>query len=159
MKAAVILEVMWDNRVPQGQTRQAPRHFHINPKNHSGKKLHRWLEGYDFQVTNACSQVVASARDRGTPDPVWLHDNLARLYPLNLLLVCGSVAYRTLDKVAVPQLNPGLRIIYLPHPAFRSWTKEAVERVRHIIANEKTGYHISYKDKAWSFQPVAVFTP
>lgn len=72
-KIVVVLEVMWGMR----GDRPLPW-FHINPRNHSGCRLMGILGcGWrDFVVTNACPDIVYSARSRGTPSKAWLRDNL-----------------------------------------------------------------------------------
>lgn len=135
MKAVVILEVMWDWRnvtTSAGYQERAPRHFSINPLNHTGKRLHAWLKEYPrFQVTNACPELVSSAKGRGKPDASWLSENLQLLGPFDLLLVCGGVArstYKLSDAGSA-------RVLEIPHPAARCWTRQGIDHVHAEIQN------------------------
>jgi len=132
--AVVILEVMWNweaRTSGAGYTTRAPRWFDINPRNHTGRRLHAWLADYSFKVTNACPDLVYSAKGRGTPDRQWLSENLIALQPFDLLLVCGKVAQATY----APKDAGTARIIELPHPAARQWNAAGILAVRNAIPN------------------------
>lgn len=135
MNVLAILETMWDWRgmtSGAGYARTAPTHFRINPSNHSGRRLYK-LCGADANllVTNACKELVSRASEHGTPDPVWLADNIKRLdesRAINVLLVCGKVAQATFDKCAYRPRTA--RVLKIPHPAARQgWTMESIVRV------------------------------
>jgi hypothetical protein len=141
MRAIVILEVMWDWRNVTGRAgyrETAPRYFDINPENHTGRRLHAWLKGKPFLVTNACPQLVSSAKGRGTPDANWLHENLLVLKPFDLVLVCGRVAQQTYRR----ESTDGARIIELPHPAARTWSRQGIELVHREIHEGKVSVRI-----------------
>lgn len=121
--AAVVLDTMWGG---WGGNHQAPRWFRIDPENHSGRRLHWLLEGHSFWVTNACRAYVAHAGQHGTPDPVWLADNLKRVQ-CRLLLVCGRVAQATYDRCGHQPQGHVLRIM---HPASRTWTRAELDRAK-----------------------------
>ena len=127
-KAAAILETMW------GDPGKAPGWFRISPYNFTGRRLYWLLGHHDLWVTNACREQVANARQHGTPDPEWLASNLKRLR-FDLLLVCGRVAQRTFN--ACGYRPPKCRIIEMPHPAARIWTKADLERWRQLIQGAK----------------------
>jgi hypothetical protein len=117
----VILEVMW------GLPGDSPRRwFKINPFNHSGKRLIKIIGHSRFTVTNACPDVVHSAKGRGKPDPSWLAANLKTLNP-SLVIVCGRVARDTFKRGMV---SKDAKVLYLPHPAARTWSKQSIERAR-----------------------------
>lgn len=120
-KAVVILEVMW------GETKaEAPGFFRINPYNFTGSRLYYFLGHEHFLVTNACREMVATAKGRGTPDPERLAKNLQRL-TYDLLLVCGLVARKTFNKCGH---IPDCKVVYIKHPAARDWTTEQLEQTR-----------------------------
>lgn len=106
---------------------RAPRFFRISPTNHSGRRLYS-LVGVEHEllVTNCCAGMQTSARVHGVPDAAYVTENLRRLEPFVLLLVCGAVAQRTYaasgytSSCAMP----------LKHPAARTWTKEEIVEVR-----------------------------
>lgn len=132
--AVVILEVMWDWEARTsiaGYEQRAPRSFQINPRNFTGRRLHAWLKDYEFRVTNACPQLVNSAKGRGTPDKQWVKENLTLLAPFSLLLVCGKVAQATYDAADAQSA----RIIEMPHPAARGWTTAGLAAVPQAIQN------------------------
>lgn len=121
-KVVVVLEVMW------GLPGDRPlRWFSINPDNHSGRRLNSMIDGA-YTVTNACSDIVHSARHRGTPDKVWLEANLRKLQP-DVLLVCGKVAQATFSR----SMAPKARVLVLPHPAARTWSKASIAAARNKI--------------------------
>lgn len=123
MNAVAILEVMWDWRAmtsSAGYTQQAPSSFSINQHNHTGSRLYDWLGSeWEGTVTNACPELVSSAKGRGKPDVVWLHNNLSDLQPFDLLLVCGRVAQRTYEQESSWYKRGNERVVYTPHPAAR----------------------------------------
>lgn len=121
-----ILEVQWGVPSPQART-----FFRINPENHTGAVLYGLLGHQNMIVTNACREVVATPRDRGTPDPGRLRENLTSRAPLRLLLVCGAVARTTLQRAAYAQPEP-LRTVWMPHPACR-WRRAALDAAREAI--------------------------
>ena len=116
-KSLVVLETMW------GGSGNAPGLFHINPHNHSGKRLIYLIGHEDFWVTNACREYVKRAKQHGSPDPKWLAENLQRL-TYDLLLVCGKVAQHT---YRMCEFNPDCKVVEIPHPAARNWTKSRLE--------------------------------
>lgn len=128
-KCLVILETMW------GGSGHAPGLFHINPKNHTGRRLY-WLLGHnDLWVTNACREYVDNARQHGTPDPKWLAKNLQRM-TYDLLLICGNVAQRTYRKCGyVPECT----VMEIPHPAWRGWTRDRLDITRELINESQRG--------------------
>lgn len=118
---------MWGDR----KTR-APRWFRINPYNFSGRRLHRLAgAGAELLVTNCCPIMQTSARDHGTPDAAYVAENLGRLEPFALLLVCGAVAQRT---YAASGYNIGnAHLLILKHPAARTWTKKELETTARLV--------------------------
>lgn len=152
-RAVAILEVMWDWRArtsAAGYQERAPRWFDINPHNFTGRRLHRWLEHFDdFKVTNACPQLVSSAKGRGTPDSAWLSENLIALQPFDLLLVCGRVAQETYKRADAV----GARIIELPHPAARCWNRQGLDLVGTTIKDSVASGVISVSGRQFFFTP------
>ena len=119
MKIVVVLAVQW------GYPGDRPeRWFHINPYNHSGRRLIGLVGHRNFKVTNACSDIVFRASDKGTPDAAWLRRNLAVLRP-DLVLLCGNVAQSTFKRSMV---EPETKVMRLPHPAARHWSKKMMKR-------------------------------
>lgn len=96
--------------------------FHINPINHSGRRLIKLVGHGGFKVTNACPDIVYRADQQGTPDPAWLRHNLRCLRP-DVVLVCGSVAQATFERDMV---GPRTKVFKLPHPAARTWSKALI---------------------------------
>lgn len=137
-KAVAILDVMWDwgsMTSSSGYTEIAPTYYRINPNNHTGSRLYWFLGGRgkvvdDLLVTNACKELVCSAKERGTPDKKWLRENLAELWPFDLLLVCGKVAQATYEQKSA--LHP-CRIIEMPHPAARTWNTASLVKCQQFI--------------------------
>lgn len=131
MKFLVILDTMW------GTGGRAPRWFHINPQNHSGRRLYA-LTGArygELYVTNACPQQTTHATRHGRPDAGWLAVSL-RLIPGNAhrapLLVCGAVAQRAYERILARTGHVG-PVYYMKHPAARTWTRKELDRVRQEI--------------------------
>lgn len=134
-----LLEVMWDwqaRTTSAGYAEQAPRYFEINPGNFTGSRLYSWLGSeYSLMATNACPQLVSSAKGRGKPDKDWVRDNLATLHErtvrgqFDLLLVCGAVAAKTYSFIDARDA----RIVEVPHPAARGWTRGALFQAGRFI--------------------------
>lgn len=140
VRAIAILEEMWDWRSMTsgaGYVERAPSHFQINEDNFTGRRLYDFLGHHDLLVTNACPELVTSASGRGKPDKKWLSNNLRALWPFELLLVCGKVAQQTysladtMDRYSPRQ--PRARVIEMPHPAARTWTRSALAWARRLI--------------------------
>jgi hypothetical protein len=136
MKIVVaVLDTMWGDR-----SGPAPRYFQINPNNHSGKRLYKLLDGKaHLLVTNACRRMVNHATKHGKPDPEWLEQNLEHL-DADLVLVCGSIAKKTLKIVAESRLRCmghengiGRKFIHIPHPAARCWSKRRLREAQRAI--------------------------
>lgn len=136
-RVVALMEVMYDWRgmtSGAGYEETAPPYYRINPDNKSGGVLYSWLgkkgEYYDeLLVTNACPQLVTGPNQRGKPDRAWVSKNLKELAPFCLLLVCGKVAamhYAQADA-------ENARIIELPHPAARTWTRRDLNLARMFI--------------------------
>lgn len=126
-KCLAVLETMW------GGSGEAPGIFRINPHNFTGRRLYWFLGHKDLWVTNACREYVSNAKQHGTPDPDRLAQNLQRL-TYDLLLVCGGVAKKTYSKCGYA---PECRVVYIPHPAWRGWTRKALEATRKEIQNDQ----------------------
>lgn len=131
VKATAILETMW------GASRlgvRSPSWFRISEYNMTGKRLYRFLGHRSLLVTNACGEYVQNAREHGKPDPVLLAERLRTGPMSNLLLVCGAIARQTYRECAfVPEV---FATVYMPHPAFRGWTKGAIENTIRFFADE-----------------------
>mgnify|MGYP003138429018 FL=1 len=139
-----VLDTMWDWRQrtsSAGYTpREAPRYFRINPENHSGKRLYRFVGDHELLVTNACRELAQSANHHGTPNPDWLKENLEILHqekPIDLILVCGKVAQKTFDQLGFQEPNT-VQVMKILHPAARTWSsaliEETIEKVRKICS-------------------------
>ena len=149
-RVVAVLDTMWDWRSmtsDYGYEERAPEYYIINQKNLSGSRLYKWLgkKGQYFDellVTNACPQLVTSSRGRGTPDPKWLSDNLRSLWPFTLLLVGGKVAQETYRLCDTLEGRQRARVIELPHPANRTWTRQALDLTRRYIQEGKSDLHL-----------------
>ena len=127
-----VLDTMW------GEGGKAPTFFAINPNNHSGRRLYALTESHygNIMVVNACQLQTKHATLHGTPNAEWLAHSLQSL-PSHYrrrgvpLLVCGKVAQETFRQTDIKWNGP---IIYMDHPAARSWTKDKLEAVRKQIA-------------------------
>lgn len=126
-KCVVILDTMW------GAPGNAPGMFRINPNNFTGRRLHYFLGHSDFWVTNSCRECVGHAKAHGTPDPGWLKQNLERI-KFDLLLICGNVAKRTFHQCEF-EVPESVRVLEIPHPAWRAWTKQKLEETKELIQN------------------------
>lgn len=127
-RVVAVLEVAWGGRTGHW--------FKINPYNYSGSRLYEMLGHEDLLVTNACPQIVRRPDERGTPDPRYLNDNLQKMLPFSLLLVCGDVAKKTLAQCR-NQIT--VRTLFMPHPANRSWTKSGLEAARLLARRMDRG--------------------
>jgi hypothetical protein len=127
----VVLETMWSDT-----SGVAPRWFPINAYNHSGRRLYKLTDSAypSVWVTNACPQRTTHARLHGTPSPRWLYDSLtglpagARRLPL---LICGAVARDTYKASGYAHRGP---VLFMLHPAARTWTKTALRRATNRVA-------------------------
>lgn len=131
---------MWDWRSATSSAGvskcRAPKFFIINRNNFSGRRLYS-LIGNDVRllVTESCKELVKSAKEHGTPDPIWLASNLtllhSGLFKPSVILLCGKVAQKTFkDSKFVTHAC----VIEIPHPAARVvWTKAYIEQIRQQI--------------------------
>jgi len=130
-----VLETMYGSVRPQ----RAPRFFIINPSNFSGARLYEIVGNQTrLLVTNACPQMVCNASQHGIPDSDWLYSNLEHLHTLTgfkTLLVCGTVAQETIRKndTAFKRWLREKRVIFVPHPAARQWSKSFVTQTHNIV--------------------------
>ncbi len=129
MRVVALLDSMWGGVQYEG--RKAPRWFRINPYNFSGRRLYKLVgPEVDLLVTNCCPVMQQSARNHGKPDAAWVAENLARLEPFGLLLVCGNVARLTYDASGYAGKAP---VMYTLHPAARTWTKDDLKSTAEEI--------------------------
>jgi hypothetical protein len=157
-RAVAILEVMWGMKAAE----EAPRWFHINPRNHTGKRLYQWLgkPGERFNeilVTNACPELVPNAKGRGKPDTEWVNENLKQLAPFHLLLVCGSVARAVYPMRHTYGRGWKSRVIELPHPAARQWTKEGLARAGSYIRDSRLDLEMFFRGGRLVIQQLVPF--
>jgi hypothetical protein len=146
-RTIAILEVMWDwnaqtSAVNPNYLAEAPRAFRINPQNHSGKRLYKLIGHKNLLVTNACPELVSSAKGEGNPDVEWLKESLRGLAPYELLLVCGKVAQKTYDQVYG---GHAARTLYIPHPAARQWTARDLQFAQSIIQQGIHSLELKFK--------------
>lgn len=137
VKAVALLEVMWDWEnltTSAGYRGIAPSFYRIDDRNKTGSVLYNWLGHYDLLVTNACKELVSGPNQRGKPDKSWVRDNLAELWPFDLLLVCGRVAQATYSLDSAP--HP-CRVIECPHPAARQWDRRSLAFMRRLVQEGK----------------------
>ncbi len=145
IRAVAILETMWQWC---GLEADATPYFRINGDNHTGKRLYWLLGHYSLLVTNACKETVATANDHGTPNPEWLSKNLATLktFSPELILVCGKVAQETFRKANFVRGHE--RVVFIPHPAARMWTRQALDETQRLIQSGGGNLHITIKKHA-----------
>jgi hypothetical protein len=130
-----VLDTMWDwkQQTSSAGYKQAPRYFRINPNNFTGRRLYRLVGKAKLLVTDSCPELVSNPKQHGTPDPQWLSDNLFILNDLrriDLILVCGKVAQRTIQECpSVPNCSQ----LAIPHPAARTWTKAQLDETAKKI--------------------------
>lgn len=124
-KVVALLDSMWGDRAGL-----APIAFRINPHNLSGRRLYT-LCGADvtLRVTNSCRELQTHANGHGTPDPAYVAENLKRLEPFDLLLVCGAVAKKTYKAAGCTYQNAML----IDHPAARRWSKASIQAVAAAV--------------------------
>jgi hypothetical protein len=139
IECLAVLETMWDYRVSNSKSFKAPRYFEINPLNFSGKRLYYFIGHENLLVTNACPSVVNNASQHAVPDVEWLDKNVNGI-EANLILVCGVVARNTFLQIK----RPDTRIIIMPHPAARNWTKGAMELMRDKIQNSQDSLFVTF---------------
>lgn len=154
-RVRAVLEVMWGWRGLElgDENGEAPRWYHINSSNYSGKMLYKWLGHKELLVTNACKEYVRRPIDKGKPDPSWLETNLIIAAPkTDLLLVCGKVAKETYLKVPKDS-RPTCRTIFTPHPAWRMWSNVHVDQLRILIeSGTKNSEFIPLRDNKWKIK-------
>lgn len=127
-RVVALMDSMW-----QGYGGQGPRWFRINPHNFSGRRLYALVGRHaGLLVTNCCREMQLSARHHGQPDIQWVADNLQRVAPIEVLLICGRVAQATY--AALPCKPAACHVILMKHPAARTWTKKELEIMRRKIA-------------------------
>lgn len=143
-----------------GYVEQAPRYYVINEQNLTGSRLYKWCgERYQLMVTNACPELVKSAKHRGKPDRKWLSENLRQLHErtkskqFDLLLVCGKVAQDTYNPFDAGKA----RIIELPHPAARMWTRNALALVGRVIQQGEGDCCLSFSQGRLISEPFIPF--
>ena len=156
-KCVAVLEVMWDWRAQTssaGYAARAPEYFRINGDNHTGKRLYDWLGHHDLLVTNACPELVTSARGRGKPDLVWLHKNISNLRPFELILVCGKVAQETYVRDTPHYAPSGERVVFVPHPAARMWSRQALARVKLHIREGTSNINCFFQSNQLKIMPL-----
>ena len=73
------------------------------------------------------------ANGHGTPDAVWVADNLRLLEPFDVLLVCGRIAQRTYD---ISAHKTKARVFKIMHPAARTWTNVALDELAKCIRSK-----------------------
>jgi hypothetical protein len=143
--AVAVLDTMWDWRSMTSRAgySTAPRFFRINARNHTGRRLYKLIgPSYHLLVTDSCKELVSSPKEHGNPDPIWLSDNLQIIHsyhPIDILLICGKVAQKTFLEILGMVEDPlfhEVRIIEIPHPAARTWTKERIKEVSRQIQED-----------------------
>lgn len=160
MRAVAILETMWDWRGTTSGAgyKEAARYFRINPQNFSGKRLYS-LVGPSAQliVTNACRMLGTSANSHGKGDAQWLGENLRTIEsfarPIETLLVCGRIAQDTLRKS--DYFPPFCRVVFMPHPAMRLWTREALAEAADVTQNRQGDWLIHFDKRTAKFMCVS----
>ena len=123
-KVVALLDTMWGT-----EGRRAPRWFHINPQNASGRRLYKLVGEFSnsLVVTNCCPIMQTSASKHGVPDAAYVADNLRQLQP-DLLLVCGAVAVKTYAASGYTGA-----VLQLKHPAARNWTRAEIAQTAKKI--------------------------
>lgn len=134
-RVVAILETMWGD-----EAGEAARFFRISHQNFSGRRLYKLIgSAASLLVTNACRELVTSARHHGTPNPAWLAENLRYLdaahHRIQILLVCGKVAQATYKTCGY--LADKAAVIEMPHPAARAvWTTTYLDEIAQRIARQ-----------------------
>lgn len=159
--AVAVLPEMWDwSDLPTsaGYKETAPPWFKINPHNVVGGRLYNWLGHDRLLVTNVCSELASSAKGRGKPNPTWLQTNLEAIrdkWGISQLLVCGNVAQSTFECVPV---DFGCRVLFLPHPAARSWTARSLQFIQTVVQDGESNLHLQFQGSRLVARPLLVYS-
>lgn len=140
MSVLVVLQNMW-GWGGYGSSR-APLVFRINPDNFSGRRLYNMLGDRSFYVTNSSSGCARTAPERLKPDPDFLRKAVA-LRPWKLYVVCGVQATETFKLVdrQAPELELArAQVVFMRHPAARTWTRGQLEAARRYLAEPPPGW-------------------
>jgi hypothetical protein len=138
----------WNKQTSRAGYSEAPRFFRINPNNYSGRRLYKICgPKAKLLVTNACRELVSGPNHHGTPDPVWLAENLAEIESrrpdsatIDVLLVCGKVAQKAFIDSRYVLKSSECRVIQIPHPAARGvWTADYIEQIKSQIQEDNNG--------------------
>jgi uracil-DNA glycosylase len=122
-RIVALLDSMW------GGEGEAARYFRISPDNLSGRRLYRLCGDANLLVTNSCREMQQTAGGHGIPDPAWVTENLKRLEPFELLLVCGRVAWQAYLGV----LRDYPKVLMIDHPAARRWSNKKLDETTSQI--------------------------
>jgi hypothetical protein len=97
----------------------------------SSRNLRKMLPpGWDILCINSCPTIVASANHHGVPEPLYVATLLRRLAPIDVLLVCGSIAKGTFKQSPYKGSQPNL---FINHPAWRAWSTVGILLVQAAI--------------------------
>ena len=106
----------------------APLWWYPGDSSVSSRNLRKMVPpGWDILCINSHPYIVASANHHGTPDPEYVGVLLRRLWPWDVLLVCGSVAKGTFKQSPFKGSSP---ILFIHHPAWRAWSAVDFSNVR-----------------------------
>ena len=136
-RIVAVLDTMWGTTPGK-----AVRFFRIDPENHSGRRLYQLVgAGANLRVTNVCKYMTDHATKHGKPDAFWLlEENLRKLEPIDVILVCGKVASKTYESCGYVELTT-TQVFRIPHPAARNWTKALIKsvagKIQKAIKQEK----------------------
>jgi hypothetical protein len=83
-------------------------------------------EGIPYFIINSTDEVADNSRDVLKPNPHWIRKWIKLVKP-RIVLACGKVAQRACTELQIDHVKA-------PHPAWTGLTKEKIEQVKTLIA-------------------------
>ena len=94
-------------------------------RSHTGTRLREVLpDDCDVRITNANPKLADSVSDCLPPDIAHLKRTATRVKP-DVVLACGKMACQ-----GISQLETQIRVVEMPHPAYRALSKETTKQIR-----------------------------
>lgn len=129
-------------------------HLRYSPK--AVRIVESWIGHRDLETTTLSTYRGATC-ELDTPEKRVISNYLRVLWPFELVLICGDVARQTYHLSDTMRDYQRARVIELPHPLDKRWTKQGLGFAKRLIQDGRSDLYLQFVKGKLQASPLVPF--